>query len=152
MRILPGKAIFILRPDEQLFVRLSYLMIETLTKRPRTAGFIQVDNQGLGPIGQCVVRWAKLKGAKRVIGIDNVPERLAFAAEKSGVEIVDFNQHKDVVRRLQELVPGGLNVAIDCGVCGKEYLLFLKLLKLVFDRNVPPTEDSSTQDAKELYA
>lgn len=116
------------------------------------AAVIQVDNQGLGPIGQCVVRWAKLKGAKRVIGIDNVPERLAFAAEKSGVEIVDFNQHKDVVRRLQELVPGGLNVAIDCGVCGKEYLLFLKLLKLVFDRNVPPTEDSSTQDTKELYA
>ncbi|KAL5533891.1 hypothetical protein ACEPAG_351 [Sanghuangporus baumii] len=70
---------------------------------------------GLGPIGQLVCRWAKLKGAKRVIGIDYVPERLAFAAEKSGVEPLNFSEHKDVVKRIQELVPGGLDVAIDCG-------------------------------------
>lgn len=55
-----------------------------------------------------------------MIGIDNVQARLAFAAEKSGVEMLDFGQHKDVVKRLQEIVPGGLDVAIDCG---KEALL-----------------------------
>ncbi|KAB5593158.1 Zinc-type alcohol dehydrogenase [Ceratobasidium theobromae] len=44
---------------------------------------------GLGPIGQCVARWAKLKGAKRVIGIDSHPQRLAFAADKSGIEILN---------------------------------------------------------------
>ena len=71
--------------------------------------------KGLGPIGQLVCRWAKLKGAKRVIGIDRVPERLAFASEKSGVEPLSFSEHKDVVKRIQELVPGGLDVAIDCG-------------------------------------
>lgn len=71
---------------------------------------------GLGPIGQCAARWAQLKGAKRVIGIDRVPERLAFAREKSGLETIDFSQHKDVVKRLQEIVPGGLDVAIDCGM------------------------------------
>lgn len=54
-------------------------------------------------------------GAKRVIGIDRVPERLAFAREKSGIETLDFSEHKDIVKRLQELVPGGLDVAIDCG-------------------------------------
>lgn len=70
---------------------------------------------GLGPIGQCVARWAKLKGAKRIIGIDNVKDRLAFASEKSGVETIDFDHHKDVVKRLQEVCPGGLDVAIDCG-------------------------------------
>ena len=70
----------------------------------------------MGPIGQCVAKFAKLKGAKRVIGIDCVQERLAFAQEKSGIEVLDFSQHKDVVKRLQELVPGGLDVAIDCGM------------------------------------
>lgn len=50
-----------------------------------------------------------------MIGIDRVPERLAFAAEKSGVEILDFAEHKDVVKCIQEMVPGGLDVAIDCG-------------------------------------
>lgn len=70
---------------------------------------------GLGPIGMCVAKWALLKGAKRVIGVDRVPERLAFAREKLGIETLDFSQHSDVVKRLQEVVPGGLNVAIDCG-------------------------------------
>lgn len=73
------------------------------------------DVQGLGPIGQCVARFAKLKGASRVIGIDRVPERLEFARTKSGIEMLDFSQHTDVVKRLQEVVPGGLDVALDCG-------------------------------------
>ena len=56
-----------------------------------------------------------MKGAKRVIGIDNVPERLDFAATRSNIEVIDFSKHKDVVKRLQELVPGGVDVAIDAG-------------------------------------
>ncbi|KAJ7687533.1 chaperonin 10-like protein [Mycena rosella] len=30
-----------------------------------------------------------------------------------GIETIDFNQHTDVVKRIQELVPGGLVIAID---------------------------------------
>lgn len=56
-----------------------------------------------------------MKGASRVIGIDAVPERLAFAKEKSGIEVIDFKEHKDVPKRIYELVPRGLDVAIDCG-------------------------------------
>lgn len=56
-----------------------------------------------------------MKGASRVIGIDNVPDRLLFASEKSGMETLNFSEHTDVVKRLQELVPGGLDIAIDCG-------------------------------------
>ena len=41
---------------------------------------------------------------KRIIAIDKVPERLAFAAEKSGAEPLDITVHKDVVKRLQEIV------------------------------------------------
>ena len=55
-----------------------------------------------------------LKGASRVIGIDRVPERLK-KAEEFGVEPLNFSQHTDVVRRLQEIAPGGLDVALDCG-------------------------------------
>jgi threonine dehydrogenase-like Zn-dependent dehydrogenase len=57
-----------------------------------------------------------MKGASRVIGIDNIPDRLTFAQESSGIEVIDFGEHTDVVKRIQELVPGGLDIAIDCGV------------------------------------
>jgi len=72
---------------------------------------------GLGPIGQCVARFAMLKGASRVIGIDRVPARLALARTAPGIEVLDFSQPEqaDVPKRIHELVPGGLDVAIDCG-------------------------------------
>jgi threonine dehydrogenase-like Zn-dependent dehydrogenase len=70
---------------------------------------------GLGPIGQCAARFALMKGASRVIGIDRVKERLALARERTGIETLDFSEHTDVVKRIHELVPGGLDVAIDCG-------------------------------------
>jgi threonine dehydrogenase-like Zn-dependent dehydrogenase len=71
-------------------------------------------HQGLGPIGQCAARWAKIKGASRIICIDKVPERLALAT-KEGFEVVDFTKDKDVAKKIKELVPDGLDVAIDCG-------------------------------------
>lgn len=76
----------------------------------------------------CVAKWALLKGAKRVIGVDRVPERLAFAREKLGIETLDFSQHSDVVKRLQEVAPGGLNVAIDCGAYERYSCLTVSLI------------------------
>ena len=55
-----------------------------------------------------------MKGAKRVIGIDKYPYRLAKASE-AGVEPLNLTEHADVPKRIYELVPGGLDVAIDCG-------------------------------------
>jgi len=69
---------------------------------------------GLGPIGICAAKWATLKGASRVIGIDAVPERLALAKDKVGIETINLSEHKDVTKRVYELVPEGLDVAIDC--------------------------------------
>jgi len=63
----------------------------------------------------CAAQWAKLKGASRIIGIDKVPERLAFARVKLGVETLDFTEHKNVPKRLLELASGGVDVALDCG-------------------------------------
>lgn len=62
-------------------------------------------------------RWCQLKGASRIIAVDRVPERLKFAEEKLGIETIDFSQHSDVTKRIYELVPRGLDVALDCGEC-----------------------------------
>jgi threonine dehydrogenase-like Zn-dependent dehydrogenase len=70
---------------------------------------------GLGPIGMYAAKWAQIKGASRVIGIDRVPERLEFARQKLGIETIDFSTDKDVTKKVYELVPRGLDVAIDCG-------------------------------------
>lgn len=68
---------------------------------------------GLGPIGLYAAKWAKLAGASRVIGIDNVPERLAVAKEKIGCDVIDFSVQTDVVKAIYELEPQGVNCSID---------------------------------------
>ena len=80
---------------------------------------------GLGPIGMCAARWCQLKGAKRIIGIDRVGTRLKMAAERLGIETLDFSVHKDVVKRIREMVPEGLDCALDCGTTVSIRLHFL---------------------------
>jgi threonine dehydrogenase-like Zn-dependent dehydrogenase len=60
------------------------------------------SEQGLGPIGQCCSRWAKLKGASRIIAIDHVPERLQRAKEQ-GCEVIDFSMVKYVSQKVHEM-------------------------------------------------
>jgi threonine dehydrogenase-like Zn-dependent dehydrogenase len=68
---------------------------------------------GLGPIGQMAARIALHRGAKRVFGIDQVPERLAMA-QRHGVETIDFAAVDDVVQVLRDATDGrGLDAAID---------------------------------------
>jgi len=106
---------------------------------------------GLGPIGQCVARWCQLKGAKRVIGIDKVPERLTFARDKLGIETIDFTEHTDIVKRFQELVPGGLDVAIDCGSFHEPKTLVHKVQKaLMLETDVPETANEMIMSVKKM--
>jgi threonine dehydrogenase-like Zn-dependent dehydrogenase len=56
---------------------------------------------GCGPVGQMTIRSAILLGAKRVIAIDNVPERLEMA-RAGGADTIDFAE-EDVVDRLNEM-------------------------------------------------
>ncbi|RZS87155.1 threonine dehydrogenase-like Zn-dependent dehydrogenase [Motilibacter rhizosphaerae] len=60
---------------------------------------------GLGPIGQMAVRVAKHLGVERVIGVDSVPERLAFA-KRYGAEVLDMTEVDDVADTLIDLVDG----------------------------------------------
>ena len=68
---------------------------------------------GLGPIGQMCARMALHNGAGRVIGVDNVAERLSLAS-KWGVQTVDFSAVDNVRDVILDLTDGrGLDAAID---------------------------------------
>ena len=68
---------------------------------------------GLGPIGQMYARIALHQGAGRVIGVDNVPERLTMAA-MHGIETVDYSAVDSVRDVMLELTGGrGVDAAID---------------------------------------
>ncbi|TBW12882.1 glutathione-dependent formaldehyde dehydrogenase [Azotobacter chroococcum subsp. isscasi] len=59
---------------------------------------------GAGPVGQFCVRSAVLLGARQVVCIDRVPERLSMAAA-GGAITIDFDE-ESVLERLQELTQG----------------------------------------------
>jgi threonine dehydrogenase-like Zn-dependent dehydrogenase len=59
---------------------------------------------GCGPVGQMAIRSAVLLGAKEVVAIDNVPERLAMA-KAGGATIINFDE-ESTVERLNELTHG----------------------------------------------
>jgi threonine dehydrogenase-like Zn-dependent dehydrogenase len=59
---------------------------------------------GAGPVGQFCVRSAVLLGARQVICIDRVPERLSMA-EAGGAVAINFDQ-ESVLDRLNELTRG----------------------------------------------
>lgn len=57
---------------------------------------------GCGPVGQFAIKSALMLGAGRVVAIDRVPERLAMA-ERSGAEVINFDETPDVISALQDL-------------------------------------------------
>ena len=68
---------------------------------------------GLGPIGQMCARIARRFGAERVIGVDQIGERLALA-QRHGVETIDFGAVGDVVQVIREMTAGrGADAVID---------------------------------------
>merc|ERR1711939_82098 len=93
---------------------------------------------GMGPVGLFAAKWSKLAGAKRVIAIDNVPERLAMARDNIGCEVIDFSQTKDVVKVLYEKEPEGINCCIDAAA-----FRYTKGVLNTFERAVGLETDSS---------
>ncbi|HZH11459.1 MAG TPA: zinc-dependent alcohol dehydrogenase [Microvirga sp.] len=59
---------------------------------------------GAGPVGQMAIRSAILLGAKQVVAIDRIPERLAMA-EAGGAITINFDE-ESVIERLNELTKG----------------------------------------------
>lgn len=73
---------------------------------------------GCGPVGQFAMKSAYLLGAERVIGIDEVPERLQLARTFAGAETINFSE-VDAGEALTEMTGGrGPDACIDA--CGLE--------------------------------
>ena len=68
---------------------------------------------GLGPIGEMATRIAQQRGARLVIGLDLVPDRLV-RAHAHGVHTLDVNDTPDIVEAVRELTGGrGPDAVID---------------------------------------
>ena len=74
---------------------------------------------GCGPVGQFTIRSLKMRGAGRVIAIDEVPERLAMA-KAGGAETIDFSKKK-VAKTLDDMTDGrGPDRVVDAVGCEAE--------------------------------
>jgi len=105
---------------------------------------------GLGPIGQCVVRWALLKGASKVYAIDRIPARLELAKSAGNVEVIDFSK-QDVSKTIQEAVPEGLDVCIDSTTFHEPKTLLHKVEKtLMLETDVSETPNEMIFLAKKF--
>jgi threonine dehydrogenase-like Zn-dependent dehydrogenase len=67
---------------------------------------------GCGPVGLMAQMWAKYRKAN-VVAIDVDQQRLDFAQQKFGVNIVN-SKTQDPVEVINSLIPGGPNKVIDC--------------------------------------
>jgi len=76
---------------------------------------------GCGPIGLMAQKFAWMKGAKRVIAVDNLPYRLNRAKSMNKVETYNFDEYNNMGSYLKEITSGGADVVIDCvGMDGKK--------------------------------
>ena len=76
---------------------------------------------GCGPVGLMVQKFAWMKGAKRVIAVDNVPYRLNHAKKMNQVETINFEDHDQTGEYIREITHGGTDIVIDCvGMDGKK--------------------------------
>ncbi|RDI52589.1 zinc-dependent alcohol dehydrogenase [Microvirga subterranea] len=86
---------------------------------------------GCGPVGQMAIRSAVLLGAKQVIAIDHLPERLEMA-QAGGAITINFDE-ESVVERLNELTGGeGPEKCIDA--IGMEAHVSPSMPDTVYDR------------------
>jgi len=86
---------------------------------------------GCGPVGQMTIRSAVMLGAKQVVAIDRLSERLAMA-EAGGAITINF-QEESVVERLNELTAGkGPDKCVDA--TGMESHVSLSQPDTVYDR------------------
>ena len=86
---------------------------------------------GCGPVGQMAIRSAVLLGAKQVVAIDHLPERLEMA-EAGGAITINFDE-ESVAERLNELT-GGLGPEKCIDAIGMEAHVSPSMPDTVYDR------------------
>lgn len=110
-------------PDEK-----AVLVSETVVTAMHALELGEVENGdaviiwGLGPVGLTIAQLCKMKGAKRVIGIDHHNDRLRYAHDRLNLEVVDRSDlsSSQLTSKLLSMLPdGGADVVIDaCGFSG----------------------------------
>ncbi|TCN26859.1 zinc-dependent alcohol dehydrogenase [Mesobacillus foraminis] len=79
---------------------------------------------GCGPVGLMAQKFARMKGAKRVIAVDNLPYRLNHAKRMNDSEVYNFDEYEDMGKYIKEITSGGADVVIDCvGMDGKKSVI-----------------------------
>lgn len=79
---------------------------------------------GCGPVGLLTQKFAWMKGAERVIAVDYIGYRLEHAKRTNQVEIINFEDEKNIGNHIKEMTSGGADVVIDCvGMDGKKTVL-----------------------------
>lgn len=79
---------------------------------------------GCGPVGLMAQKFAWMKGAKRVIAVDNLPYRLNHAKRMNDSEVYNFDEYQDMGKYIKEITSGGADVVIDCvGMDGKKSVI-----------------------------
>lgn len=74
---------------------------------------------GCGPVGLLTIKWAALKGARRIIAVDRVGYRLNHA-KGYGAETMNFEEYDNTGETIKDMTNGGADVVIDCvGMDGK---------------------------------
>ncbi|MBB6450891.1 S-(hydroxymethyl)glutathione dehydrogenase/alcohol dehydrogenase [Geomicrobium halophilum] len=69
---------------------------------------------GAGPIGLMAQKFAWMKGAKRVIAVDQVDHRLEHAKRTNHAETYNFKNNQEIGQLLYNDTDGGADVVIDC--------------------------------------
>lgn len=68
---------------------------------------------GAGPVGQMTIKSLFMLGAKRVIAIDQVPERLDMA-KSAGAEIMNFAEEDHLIQKIKDVTNGmGPDAVVD---------------------------------------
>jgi L-iditol 2-dehydrogenase len=80
-------------------------------------GWSQYHNKivilGSGPIGLSCMAAARLQGVKKIYMTDKIPGRLAVA-KKHGADWIGNPDENDIVKQINELEPGGVDVVYEC--------------------------------------
>lgn len=92
---------------------------------------------GCGPVGLMAQMWAKYRGAAKVVAIDVDAQRLSFAKDNLGVDIINGNK-EDVLEASRKIFPSGPDKIIDCvGFRFPENLLHKIEQKLKLETDAP---------------
>ncbi|CAI5720157.1 unnamed protein product [Hyaloperonospora brassicae] len=99
---------------------------------------------GLGPIGLQAAHWCKLRGAKKVVGIEQCPERLKFAHDHMNLDVVDRRDlsSAQVVAKVQQMLPpAGADAVIDASGSSTSSGFLAKLEKSIgMEKQPEPTD------------